>query len=75
VEGRGVEQPDAGWEPNVGDRVRVRETGRLGTVDKLKGVYALRVHVMLDRPARVVRSTMRPQRRAWYDPEELDPAD
>jgi hypothetical protein len=68
-----VQHSEDEWEPNIGERVRVRDTGRLGTVDKLKGVYSLRVHVLLDRPTRVIRSTMRPQRQAWYDPEELDP--
>jgi hypothetical protein len=59
----------------VGDRVLVRETGRSGTVDQLKGVYARRIRVRLDPPVRAVRGAIRPQRQAWYGPEELEPAE
>lgn len=68
--GESRSRPDATWTLRVGDVARVKDTGRLGTVVRLKGVREPRFRLaMLPSPdAAKPRAGDR-----WYGFDELEP--
>jgi hypothetical protein len=61
------QQPETTRAPHVGDVARVKETGRLGTVVKLKGVRDQRFRLaMIPDPA------LAKARDQWYGLDELE---
>ena len=63
-----MQNPDAPWPPRVGDVARLKATGRLGTVVRLKGVHDRRFRLeMLPAPKTPKART------EWYGLDELEP--
>ena len=62
-----MQNPDAPWPPRVGDVARLKATGRLGTVVRLKGVRDRRFRIeMLPVPNTPKART------EWYGLAELE---
>ena len=64
-------QPDATWAPRVGDVARVKDTGQLGTVVRLKGSRDRRFRLALLPVPNAARSRMGDR---WYGLDELEPS-
>jgi hypothetical protein len=69
--GGNVTQSDAPWSPDIGDVARVKDTDRLGTVVRLKGVRERRFRLaMLPVPGAAKSRTGD----RWYGLDELEPS-
>jgi hypothetical protein len=64
-----MQHPDVTWSPQVGDVTRIKETGRLGTVVKLKGTREPRFRLVM---LPVAGASKTPD--LWYGLDELEPA-
>ena len=69
--GEKLHQTEAPWSPSVGDIARVKDTGRLGTVVRLKGVRERRFRLAM-LPVPNMAKTRTGDR--WYGLDELEPA-
>ena len=74
-----MQHTDTTWPPRLGDATRVKETGLIGTVVRLKGTRTPRFYVeTMPRAANEGatppgRSTVPRARRLWYGLDELEP--
>ena len=64
-----MHQSDTTWSPRGGDVARVKETGRLGTVIKLKGTRDRRFRLAMVPTVATVKA-----RNEWYGLNELEPS-
>jgi len=64
-----MQHPNATWSPSLGDVARVKETGRLGTVVRLKGTRDRRFRLAM-LPVPELPKT----RDEWYGLDELEPS-
>lgn len=74
-----MQQRTTSWEPVAGDTIRLKESGLIGTVVQIKGVYERRFRVKVPRPAaggdaaatkRAAAAATRASR--WYGLDELE---
>jgi hypothetical protein len=68
----GSHQLDDRWTLRVGDVARVKDTGRLGTVVRLKGVREQRFRLALLPVPNAPRSRLGDR---WYGLDELEPSE
>jgi len=68
----GSRHPDDHWTLRVGDVARVKDTGLLGTVVRLKGVREQRFRLAMIPVPGAARSRMGDR---WYGLDELEPSE
>lgn len=75
-----MQQIESSWVPEIGTSVRLKETGQVGTVTKVKGTRDRRFRLLVPAPASagsvVAQKRARLEARIasrWYGLDELEP--